>query len=198
LSNKIHSGNVKYIIDYKVKFLRYTRTYSLSGRGRGVRVMILRIFRIHCMISFRFVSQFTDFVSFRRVSFRFVVFRFVSLCFVSVSFLTLQGPVPSHWQTLSHNFASSTLAMSGIQTDNFSGDRHHYHTITTVTANIFVYEISAIFYIVRRLSIFCCLKYLLIPTLSWFYEIVLWIVSINTASLMHNLYRSVSLRAIVV
>ena len=102
LSNKIHSVNVKYIINYKVKFLRYTRTYSLSGRGRGV--WFLRIFRIHCMISFRFVSflslhilfrfvsQFTDFVSFRFVSFRFVVFRFVSLCFVSVSFLTLQGP----------------------------------------------------------------------------------------------------------
>jgi hypothetical protein len=43
-------------------------------------------------ILFRFVSQFTDFVSFRRISFRFVVFRFVSLCFVSVSFLPLQGP----------------------------------------------------------------------------------------------------------
>jgi hypothetical protein len=39
-------------------------------------------------VLFRFVSQFTDFVSFRRIS-----FRFVSLCFVSVSFLTLQGPL---------------------------------------------------------------------------------------------------------
>ena len=32
---------------------------------------------------FRFVSQFTDFVLFRRNLFLFVVFRFVSLCFVS-------------------------------------------------------------------------------------------------------------------
>ena len=30
LPNKVHSLNVKYIIDYKVKFLRYTQTYSLS------------------------------------------------------------------------------------------------------------------------------------------------------------------------
>jgi hypothetical protein len=97
LPNEIYSVIVKYIFDYKVKFLRYTRTYSWNGRGR--RGMIFFSVRIHWMISFRFasflslhilfrfVSQFTDFVSFRRIS-----FRFVSLCFVSVSFLTLQGP----------------------------------------------------------------------------------------------------------
>ena len=38
LYNKIHSVDVKYIFDYKVKFLRYTRTYSFSGRGRGVMI----------------------------------------------------------------------------------------------------------------------------------------------------------------
>ena len=42
LPNKIHSVNVKYIIDYKVEFLRYTRTYSLNGRVR--EVMILEVF----------------------------------------------------------------------------------------------------------------------------------------------------------
>jgi hypothetical protein len=67
------SVNVKYIIDSKVEFLRYTRTYSLSGRR--CRGMIFEIFIIHCMISFRFVSHFTYFVSFR-----FDMFRF---CFVS-------------------------------------------------------------------------------------------------------------------
>ena len=81
LPNEIYSVSVKYIFDYKVKFLRYTRTYSLNGRGR--RGMIKTIF--HWMISFSFVSQFTDFVSFRRISFRFVVFRFLS--FRCVSFL---------------------------------------------------------------------------------------------------------------
>jgi hypothetical protein len=34
LPNEIYSVSVKYIFDYKVKFLRYTRTYSLNGRGR--------------------------------------------------------------------------------------------------------------------------------------------------------------------
>jgi hypothetical protein len=34
LLNKLHSVNVKYIIDYKVKLLIYTRTYSLNGHGR--------------------------------------------------------------------------------------------------------------------------------------------------------------------
>jgi hypothetical protein len=55
LLNKIHSVNVKYLIDYKVKFLIYTRTYSLKGRVRGGMIFVV-FFRIHCMISFRFVS----------------------------------------------------------------------------------------------------------------------------------------------
>ena len=33
-------------------------------------------------------------------------------------------PVPSHCQTISHNVTSSTPRPSGIQTHNFSGDRH--------------------------------------------------------------------------
>ena len=98
LPNEIYSVSVKYIFDYKVKFLRYTRTYSLNGRGR--RGMIKTIFfqnSLNDLVSFRFVSQFTYsvsfrfsvyrfcfvssyFVSFRCVSFRFAVFRF---CFVS-------------------------------------------------------------------------------------------------------------------
>jgi hypothetical protein len=37
LPNEIYSVSVKYIFDYKVKFLRYTRTYSLNERGcRGM------------------------------------------------------------------------------------------------------------------------------------------------------------------
>ena len=80
LRNKIHSVNVKYIIDYKVKFLRFARTYSLSGR----RGMIFYAFRIHCMISFRFVSQITYSVSFRFSSYTFCL---VSSFFVSLWFL---------------------------------------------------------------------------------------------------------------
>ena len=36
LPNEIYSASVKYIFDYKVKFLimTCTRTYSLNGRGR--------------------------------------------------------------------------------------------------------------------------------------------------------------------
>ena len=60
----------------------------------GVEELLLFLFiiffRIHWMISFRFVSFFS-----LQILFRFVVFRFISLCFISfrcVSFLTLQGP----------------------------------------------------------------------------------------------------------
>ena len=88
LPNEIYSVSVKYIFDYRVKFLRYTRTCSLNGRGRREIFFFLefiewsrfRFVSFLCLhILFPFVSQFTDFVS----------FRFVSLCFVSVSFLTL-------------------------------------------------------------------------------------------------------------
>jgi hypothetical protein len=65
------------IIQSKVS---YTRTYSLNGRGHQGIIIIIIFLRIHGMISFRFISQFTDFVSFRRNSFCFAVFRF---CFVS-------------------------------------------------------------------------------------------------------------------
>ena len=47
-------------------------------------------------------------------------------------------PVASHWQTLSHNVVPSTPHLSGIRTDNVSGDRHcigccktNYHILTT-------------------------------------------------------------------
>jgi len=45
-------------------------------------------------------------------------------------------PAASHWQTLSHNFVSSIPRLSGIRTNNVSGDMHwlhksNYHTITT-------------------------------------------------------------------
>ena len=92
LPNEIYSVSVNYIFDYKVKFLRYTRTYSLNGRGSRGMIFFnslndLVSFRFVSFLSlhilFRFVSQFTDFVSFRRISFRLVVFRLVSLCFVS-------------------------------------------------------------------------------------------------------------------
>jgi hypothetical protein len=36
-------------------------------------------------------------------------------------------PAASHWQTLSHNFASNTPRLSGIRTHSVSGDRHRLH-----------------------------------------------------------------------
>ena len=41
LPNEIYSVSVKYIFDYKVKFLRYTRTYSLNERGRRGMIFFL-------------------------------------------------------------------------------------------------------------------------------------------------------------
>ena len=46
LPNEIYSVSVKYIFDYKVKFLRYIRTYSLYGRGRRGMIFFF-FFRIH-------------------------------------------------------------------------------------------------------------------------------------------------------
>ena len=72
LPNETYSVSVKYILDYKVKFLRYTRTYNIR------RGMIFFQNSLNDLVSFRFVSQFAYFVSLRRISFRFVVFCFVS------------------------------------------------------------------------------------------------------------------------
>jgi hypothetical protein len=36
-------------------------------------------------------------------------------------------PAVSDWQTLSHNFVSSTPRLSGARTHSFSGDRHRLH-----------------------------------------------------------------------
>jgi hypothetical protein len=36
-------------------------------------------------------------------------------------------PVSSHWQTLSHNVASSTPRLNGVRTHNFSCDRYGLH-----------------------------------------------------------------------
>jgi len=36
-------------------------------------------------------------------------------------------PVAIHWQTVSHNFVSSTPRLSGVQTHNVSGDVHWLH-----------------------------------------------------------------------
>jgi hypothetical protein len=55
-------------------------------------------------------------------------------------------PVASHWQTLSHNVASSVPRMSGIRTHNFSdvigtayidSCKPNYHVITTTTSPIY-------------------------------------------------------------
>ena len=45
---------------------------------------------------------------------------------MSVSFISGENhrPISSHWQTASHNVASSTLHLSGIGTRNVSDDRH--------------------------------------------------------------------------
>ena len=95
LPNEIYSVSVKYIFDYKVKFLRYTRTYSLNGRGRRGMIktnFFLEFIEWSRFVSFCFSVYIFCFVSFLslQILFRFVVFRFVSLCFVSfrcVSFL---------------------------------------------------------------------------------------------------------------
>ena len=85
LPNEIYSVSVKYIFDYKVKFLRYTRTYSLNGRGR--RGMIF-FNSLNDLISFRFVSFLSQFTY--SVSFRFSVYRF---CFVSSYFVSFRFAV---------------------------------------------------------------------------------------------------------
>ena len=97
LPNETYSVSVKYIFDYKVKFLRYTRTYNIR------RGMIFFQNSLNDLVSLRFVSQFTYSVSFRFsvyifcfvssyfISFRCVLLRFA--VFVSASFLTLQEPL---------------------------------------------------------------------------------------------------------
>ena len=65
LPNEIYSISVKHIFDYKVHFLRYTRTYSLNGCGR--RGMICCFNSLNDLVSF--------FVSFLSLH---ILFRFVS------------------------------------------------------------------------------------------------------------------------
>ena len=87
---------------------------------------------------------------------------------MTVSFLVEEHgenhrPVASYWQTLLHNFVSSTSRLSGIQTPNVSGDRHwlhivlgsyksNYHIITTMTAPA-RYMISVIKYVFNNITI---------------------------------------------
>jgi hypothetical protein len=59
-------------------------------------------------------------------------------------------PAASHWQTLSHNVVSSTHCMSGfyfsslvvIGTDCIGSCKSDYHTITTTTAPLCIFEIQ--------------------------------------------------------
>ena len=61
-------------------------------------------------------------------------------------------PVASHWQTLSHNFVSSTHNLSGVRTYNRSGDGNdcigrclsNYHTVTTTTVPTSIYTLDSI------------------------------------------------------
>jgi hypothetical protein len=90
--------------------------------------------------------------NFSQILVLFMVFNatFSIFCYiVAVSFIggvnrsTRRKPptAASHWQSLFHNDASSTLRLFGIRTHNVSRDRHwlhsscksNYHTITTLT-----------------------------------------------------------------
>jgi hypothetical protein len=98
LPNEIYSVSVIYIFDYKVKFLRYTRTYSLNGCGRQWKIFFFYNL-LNDFVSFRFSVYIFCFVSFLslQILFRFVVFRFISFCFVSFRFTVFRFYFVSHF-----------------------------------------------------------------------------------------------------
>jgi hypothetical protein len=68
---------------------------------------------------------------------------------ISFRSVLLVEETESHWRTLSHNVVSSTPHLSGIRTQNVSGDRHwlhlcihkyNYHTITVYFILVFFYH----------------------------------------------------------
>ena len=82
LPNEIYSVSVIYIFDYEVKFLRYTRTYSLNERRRRGSIFFFQN-SLNDLGLFRFSVYIFCFVSFLslQILFRFFVFRFVSFLF---------------------------------------------------------------------------------------------------------------------
>ena len=125
-----------------------------------------------CFVSLRFsvyifcfVSQLTDFASFRYNS-----LRFVSLCFVSVSFLTLQGPITLCWNIwfLVHYFMVKYLVSRVIRYAEISGFSFitlcwniwflvYYVMVKYLVSHLICYaEISGISFNILCWNIFLC------------------------------------------
>ena len=123
LPNEIYNVSVKYIFDYKVKFLRYTRTYSWNGRGRRGMIFFLEFIEWSRFVSLRFSVYIFLFVSFLRLQilFRFVVFRFASLCFVLFRCVSFLFRFSLYRDPVVH------LTLIEIRTHNISGDRNWLH-----------------------------------------------------------------------